>query len=208
MSIPIIDYLHTETGQSSIETERASDRLGRQYAFQCSEYFHLAELSPICSLIYGLAYKLTKSGKTKLFASAESIGEYIDRSPDTVRRGFRELEGLGFLKLERSCKFRPNEYRVLSHKDWITTHPRQCCEKLIYSYTDEGDPLGRELYSITSGRIRFHKFQIDSYRKLGLPEDRIIEVFREFWESTGQTISPGAVSPYFHKILESRSRGE
>lgn len=204
MSTSIIDDVLTEVEQSSFEPDSTSDRLACQYAFECSEYFHLATLSPVCSLIYGLAYKLTKGGTNTLHASAENIGKYIDRSAHQVRRGFQALETLGFFELKYSGTFRPNEYKVIAHTDWAKMHPGKCCVKLTYAFTAEGDPLGIALWNITGGMVKFQRFQIDNYRKLRFSEDDIVEHFKEFWEDKGQTMRRVAVPQYFYGILRNQ----
>jgi len=207
MNTVVIDDVPTEKEHPSVKRDRATNRLAHQYAFECSEYFHLAELSPVCSLIYGLAYKVTKGGQNTFFPSAESVGQYINRSPAQVRRGFQALETLGFFELKYSGRFRPNEYKVIGHTDWAKTHPKQCCVKLTYAFTADGDPLGITLWNITGGAVKFQRFQIESYRRLEPSEERIVTLFRDFWESKGRGLRINDVSPYFYKILESHSRG-
>ena len=207
MNTPVIDDVFCEVEQSRAKPERASDRLAQQYDFYCSEYFHLAELTPVCSLIYGLAYKLTHSGKNPFHVAAEHLGSYLNCSATTIRRGFQELENLGFLELKRSGRFRVNVYGVLSHIEWASLYPGRCCVKGTFPYSQEGDPLGQELWNITGGEVRFQKFQIDNLRKLEPSEERLIRLFDEFWESKGHRLPKTDVSPYFYKILKSHSLG-
>jgi hypothetical protein len=177
-------------------------------AFECSEYFHLAELSPIASLVYGLAYKLTKGGENLFFASADSVASYLGRSASQVRRGLKQLEAYGLFELESAKTFRTNSYRVLSHKDWATQHPRRCCKKIEFPYTAEGDPLGRQLWQITGGRVEFQQFQVANLRKLGLTDEEIIAEFSGFWKQKGNILNERDVSPYFYTTLRSAKREE
>ena len=183
-------------------TEGLESRLSRYYAFECSEHFHLATLCPSAAYIYGLAYKLTKQGKELLFPSAASLADYFACSEDTIRRGLKALVGLGFLELTQADPFQTNVYRVLSHTEWAKEHPEQCCTRLKFPYTDEGDPLGQRLYLATGGRVRFQQFQVDGYRKLGLSDDEILVRFGKFWGEKGHALDVRIVSRYFHKILQ------
>jgi hypothetical protein len=184
------------------EVDGPEPRLSDLHAFECSEYFHLAELSPICSLVYGLAYKLTKGGENLFFASADSIAGYLGRSPSQVRRGLKQLEAYGLLNLESAKTFRTNSYRVLSHKDWAAQHPGRCCKKIEFPYTDEGDLLGKQLWQITGGRVKFQQFQVTNLRKLGFSDEEIIAEFADLWKETGHNLVERDVSPYFYKTLQ------
>jgi len=180
-----------------------SDRLSESYSFECSEYFHLADLSPICSLVYGLAYKLTKGGDNPFFASANSVASYFGRSASQVRRGLKQLEAYGLLELRSAKSFRTNSYRVVSHREWASQHPGRCCEKLEFSYTDEGDPLGRQMWQITGGRVKFQPFNSVYIRKLGFTDNEIIEAFSSFWNEKGHKLDEREVSPHFYMALAS-----
>jgi hypothetical protein len=161
--------------------------------FFCSEYFHLAELSPVCALIYGLAYRISKSSRMRdrggpkgtLHCSAESLAIYFDRHVATVRSSLKELVKLGFFELLNAGKFRPNVYRVLSHDEWAEKHPGRCATKLTFPYSAESDELGQALWNISGGLVTFKAFQVRNLRRLGLAPERVIELFAEYWEKTG-----------------------
>lgn len=187
-----------------VAPDQGIDRLQRFYAFECSEQFHLAELSPVCALIYGLAYRLTKGGELPFFPSAFNIGQYINRSPHQVRRGLKKLEEYGFLVLEDARKFRPNQYRVITHNVWAKLHPGRCCTKMEYSYTEDGDPLGQKLWALSGGRISFQSFQIRNLRALEATDEEIAQEFEKFWNERGNTLKPSDVSPYFYTITKTK----
>lgn len=170
--------------------ENATRQRMEDSSFHCSEQWHLADLSPICSLIYSLAYKLSRS-KAKariglpstLYCSAVSLAIYFGRDPSTIRRGLKELVELGFLIKVDARKFKPNVYRVLSHEEWANENPGKCAVKLSLPYTDEGDPLGQDLRSISGGRAEFKAYQVAYIRTLGLPDEVILKNFADYWEN-------------------------
>jgi hypothetical protein len=180
------------------------DRLQHSYSFECSEQFHLAELSPVCALIYGLAYRLTKGGEMPFFPSAGNIAQYINRSPHQVRRGLKELEQYGFLLLEESGRFRPNRYQVVSHKEWATLNQGRCCRKIEFPFSEDGDPLGQKLWAVSGGQVKFQSFQIQNLRTLEATDEEIIEEFQKFWDDRGQNLSPSKVSPFFYMLVKSK----
>jgi hypothetical protein len=194
-------------GNSTISTAGENLRLARSYAFECCEQWHLADLSPVCSLIYPFAYKLTRHTTKPFFPSARTLAGYFDRSESQIRRGLKELLELGFFELIRAGKFQTNTYRVLGHTEWAKIHPGQCASKETFPYTNDGDPLGQELWAETGGRIRFQQFQIDNLRNLQLEDTIIKERFAGFWKETGHTLKVQAVSPYFFKTLQDCAHG-
>jgi hypothetical protein len=187
---------------------RNNSRVSKDYAFECSEYFHLAELTRTAILIYGLAFKISKRGERPFFASAVTVGEYLNISSSQIRRGLEQLEELGLLELKESGKFRANIYRVIQHKDWAKSNPGKCCSKEEFPWIGEGDPLGIELWTITGGIVRFKEFQIQAFRKLGLSDATIIAEFQRFWGQSAEKIKARMVSPSFYKWLETIVHGE
>ena len=183
----------------------ADSRISRAYAFECTEYFHFAELSPFTALLYGLAFKITKGAKEDelFFASAKSIADYYSCSESKVRRGLKQLDKSGFLQLIRANTFQTNVYRVLTHKEWMEAHPGKCCSKLKYHYSEVGDPLGNKLWRVTGGRVRFQQWQIDNFRKFNLSDDEVAAIFSDWWNQVGLNLRVQDVSRCFYKKLES-----
>ncbi len=165
-------------------------------SFHCSEQWHLADLSPICSLIYPLAYRLSRSNANStqgspgtLHCSAERLAIYFGRDPSTIRRGLNELVRLGFLIKVGARKFKPNVYRVRTHAEWANDNPGKCAVKLFFPYSEEGDPLGRQLWNICGGLIEFKTYQVAYIRTLGLNEEAILKSFTSYWENHDQSKS-------------------
>jgi hypothetical protein len=148
--------------------------------FHCSAEWHLrqmkAELAP---LLYSWARRL--SAKSGVFsASAENVAKYFGVHHNSVLRAIKELVETGFFQLERREKFKPNTYIVVDHKSWAAHHPNRCVTEVSFPWTGEGDPLGRELYAISGGRVKFWPNQMEAYRKLDLPDEEIAWQFRNF----------------------------
>lgn len=189
----------------------SSPQLENEY-FHCSWEWHIARLSSVCALIYPFAFKVSGGVETELkdrrfFASAGSLANYFDYSESQVRRGLKELEQAEFFQLIAKKKFKPTQYRVLSHDDWALKHKGKCTSKVQYPWTGEGDPLGQELWKITGGQVKFADFQVKGLRNLGVDGDRVVEEFTAFWERTGQKMKPKNVPHGFYMSMKAASPG-
>jgi hypothetical protein len=179
--------------------------------FYCSWEWHIARLSPVCALIYPLAFTLSGGAKTELrdrrfFASAGSLATYFGYSECQVRRGLIALEETEFFQLISRKKFQPTHYRVLSHEDWAEKHDGKCTTKVKYPWTGEGDPLGQLLWKMTWGQVKFADFQVTGLRKLGVDENKITSEFSAYWEQTGQRMKPKNVPRSFYMHMKDVSQ--
>jgi hypothetical protein len=155
----------------------ASNSLSPYY---CSPEWHLARFGLATVLTYSLAYRLSKkSGHFN--GSAERVALYFGMNEKTIDRAFANLLKVGFFELRESgqAKFESSIYEVLSHTDWAGFHAGECREKEEYIFS-KGDPLGRELFTLSAGRVKFKDFQIQNYRKLGFADDRIVFLWVDF----------------------------
>lgn len=178
--------------------------------FHCSWEWHIARLSPVCALIYPLAFRVgggisTALENRRFFASASSLAEYFAYSECQVRRALKELEAAGFFQLIARKKFRPTHYRVFGHEDWASMHKGKCTTRVQYPWTGEGDPLGQELWKRSCGQVKFMPFQIEGLRNLGVDEDKILEEFSVYWEQTGERMNPKNVPASFHMFIKNAS---
>jgi len=155
-------------------------------SFYCSPSWHIE--NGLAFRIYELAYMLCKVGTPEektFYGSAPQLSEYFRYSERTIYGALEYLSELGFFVLKDRGFFESNVYKVVSHKDWIETHPDQCSEKLEYSYSGDGDPLGIDLYALSNGRINFYPFQIKLIRAIGFSEDETKTYFMAYLSSMG-----------------------
>lgn len=176
--------------------------------YHCSYEWHIARLSPVCSLIYPFAFRVSGGMDTSLadrrfYGSAGSLATYFDYSECQVRRGLLELEEIGFFQLIARKKFKPTQFRVLSHDDWKVKHKENCTAKSQYPWTGEGDSLGRSLWKISGGQVKFRDFQVKGLRNLGVDESKVVAEFSTYWDQTGQRMKPKNVPPNFYMHMKS-----
>lgn len=159
----------------------------REGSFYCGAEWHLQQMkSRLACPLYNWARRLSqKSGV--LSASAEHMAEYFGVNRKTVLCALEELAESGFLVIDRSERFRPNTYKVLDHKEWIKRHPNRCVGKVSFPWEGEGDPLGRQLYAISGGRVKFWPRQMTGLRNLGFSDEQIIERFQSFIDQASYT---------------------
>jgi hypothetical protein len=144
----------------------ASDMQTSDSNYFCTAEWHLSFLhSRFCPLIYGLAFRLsTKSGL--FYASQVRLAEYFGASRRSVWSAVRELEKLGFLvRVARRRSFAPTVYRVVEHCSWAESHPEQCAKKLEMPWATDNPDLGRCLFSISGGQVKFRPQQIEFLQK-------------------------------------------
>ena len=148
--------------------------------YHCSAECHLAKFGLATVLTYSLAYRLSKKSG-RFTGSAERVGLYFGMDEKTIDRAFANLLKVGFFERIESgqAKFETSIYEVLTHADWADTHHGECREKEEFTWS-KGDPLGRELFTLSDGRVKFKEFQIQSYRKLGFTIDQIISHWADF----------------------------
>jgi hypothetical protein len=175
--------------------------------YYCSWEWHIARLSPVCSLIYPYAFRVSGGMNTQLadrrfFGSAKSLATYFDYSESQVRRGLLELEEIGFFQLIARKKFKPTHFRVLSHDDWAAKQKGKCTTKREFPWTGEGDSLGRSLWKMSGGHVRFADFQVKGLRKLGVDESKVVAQFSAYWEQTGQKMKPKNVPANFYMHMK------
>lgn len=153
-------------------------------SFYCSASWHIE--NGLAFRIYELAYMLTHpKGKlvTTFRASAPQLADYFRYRERSIYTALEDLTNLGFFVLIERGFFESNIYGVISHSEWAKTNLNRCAEKLEYSYSAEGDPLGVDLYALSNGRVKFIPFQIKTIREIGFTEDEIKTYFQSFLSS-------------------------
>ncbi len=155
--------------------------------YHCSPEWHLERLRdgegnrvPFAALLYPWALRISKKSQ-RFHASAEGIAEHFGRSIWTVIRALEALVAAGFFILIAKEKFRPSVYQVISHADWAQQHPGQCVVKEKMPWSDEpGDDLGKRLWNISGGKLKYQPYQLAALRGTGLDDLDITEAFTEF----------------------------
>lgn len=156
--------------------------------FFCSAEWHLKRMkSRFACPLYNWARKLSKQSGGVFYASAEHVAEYFGVDRKTALSALAELAESGFFVIDRTERFKPNTYRVIDHKEWAKRHPGRCVEKESFPWSGDGDPLGRELYAISGGRVKFWPKQMTGLRNLGFSDEDIIKQFRIFIDRADYT---------------------
>jgi hypothetical protein len=150
--------------------------------FHCSAEWHFVQMkSRLAAPIYGWASKVSRRSGV-FHASAEHMAQYFGVNRKTIFSALDELTAGGFLELMRKERFKPNIYKVIGHKEWAIAHPGRCVRQVEYPWKGEGDPLGRQLYAISGGRVKFWPNQMTGLRNIGFSDEEITEHFRAFIE--------------------------
>lgn len=153
--------------------------------YYCSIEWHLNQLrdsdggkTPFVAILYPFAYRISK--KSGIFhASAVRLAEHFGVSQWTVIRAMEALKLAGFFVVISKELFQSTSYRVVSHKDWVVSHPENCAVKAMFPWSDEpGDELGKALYNASGGRAKWHANQLTALRKTGLSDDQIVIRFK------------------------------
>lgn len=147
--------------------------------YLCDSFFHLRKSGNLLAL-YCLLAKLTKGGTTTFFGTYANVaryffpnanGEKFGAAYETVRRNFHALRKLGWLKA------RPDgDWDFIDHKEWAKEHAGECLKRVVIPWQDETDPLVKQLYALSGGKLRLMENHIAGMRKLGTDQE-IIEAF-------------------------------
>jgi hypothetical protein len=71
--------------------------------------------------------------------------------------------------------------------------------------TGEGDLLGRSLWKMSGGQVKFKDFQVKGLRNLGVDESKVVAEFSAYWDQTGQRMKPKKVPANFYMYMKSSS---
>jgi hypothetical protein len=100
----------------------------------------------------------------------------------TAQRAFENLKNLGLFVLIESGKdnYEASVFQVLTHQEWAARNPGRCTTKYDNGWAATEDSLGRELYSLSGGKVKFKPFQIHTYRKT-VPDAEMIKLAFTKW---------------------------
>jgi hypothetical protein len=149
-------------------------------AFHCDTSWHLEGVS---LRIYDLASRVGHRTK-KFYATLGSLATYFRVGESTIQRALKLLEESGFFEVLDEGPFISTVYRVLSHKEYAEKYPGQCCQKEVLVWFDDPgvDPLARQFYALSGGRIKFRTNDMKGLRKLGLSDEQLLSEFEKFFE--------------------------
>jgi hypothetical protein len=146
----------------------------------CSPEWHMQDMgSRLTCPIYSWGRRLSKNSD-RFYASIGTIAKYFARDRTTVIRAISELVDSGWAKAVNREPGKPVTYRFVSHKDWAKDHPGLCIERDCMPWAGEGDPLGKRLYSLSSGRAVFLPNQMEGLRKFDFSDEEIAFEFEKF----------------------------
>ncbi len=143
--------------------------------------------------------KPDENGKPRVFyASSDRLAELIGVRDNSIRRVMLMLVKLGFLEKEplpseawaaRAGTNRPKWHRYVSHDEWSRKHPGQCHEPLKMPWSDAaGDQLGRDLYRISTGNVRWFPQHLVCLRNTGLDDSQIAREWSRFIDSQEKSL--------------------
>jgi hypothetical protein len=150
--------------------------------YYCTIERHLAKLrSKYATPVYCFALRLSrKSGR--FYASQIRMANYFGCSRRTMGTTFGELERGRFFRRISTSRFQTNVYMVQDHPAWTKENPGQCVTKCEMPWSNDGPDLGRQLYAISGGRVKFRPEQIKCLTEL-FSEEEIEHGFRRLLET-------------------------
>jgi hypothetical protein len=150
------EILRTKLGPSSVRKNRESPTT----EYHCTAEWHFARLhSKYSALLHGFALHIsTESGR--FYCSQVRLAGYFGCSRRAIWTAIHELERAGFFVRISSSAFCTNVYTVLDHPAWAKRNPGKCTTKIDMHWSAEGPELGRRLYAISGGRVKFRPEQI------------------------------------------------
>jgi hypothetical protein len=134
------------------------DSLATEY--HCTAEWHFSRMhSKYSALLHSFALHIsTDSGR--FYCSQSRLAGYFGCSRRAIWTAIHELERAGFFVRISSSAFCTNVYTVLDHSTWAKKNPRKCATKIEMPWSPEGQALGRRLYAISGGRVKFRPQQI------------------------------------------------
>lgn len=154
--------------------------------FHCCAEWHIAQFrwaSGAAALIYPWALRLCNSGDKRIFrASVAQAAEFFGLGMRTAQRAFEKLKDAGLFILLESGKdnYEASVFQILTHQEWAAKNPGQCTTKYDNGWAATEDPLGRELFSLSGGKVKFKPFQVHTYRKT-VPDSELIKMVFSKW---------------------------
>jgi len=156
--------------------------------YHCTAEWHLTRMKSRWALaVYNFALRISKESGV-FFCSAVRLAEYFGCNERSIRRAHKQLLEAAFFELTDQVTYEPNVYKVVRHKLWAEKHPGKCVMKREFPWSQDGNQLGRALWSVSGGQAPFMNHHIKSLQKLGFSDEEIISEFKAFWSSHRHTM--------------------
>lgn len=155
---------------------------------QCDANKHLWSLGGAAVAIYWKLYAVTYAGPlghNDYFTSIEAMSEFLGCDYSTCRRAFNALVTDGWLlKAEGENPYKPKNYHIVTHDDWIKTHPDKCYvrEEMVWD-GEAHDKLAQSLWKASGGNTEWHPNMLSSLRKSGFSDEEIENRWHSFIEA-------------------------
>jgi hypothetical protein len=113
------------------------------------------------------------------------MAEFLGCDYSTCRRAFNALVAAGwFLKADSDNPYKPKNYRIVKHEDWIQANPGQCYVRETMVWDSEAqDKLAQDLWKASSGNTEWQTNMLASLRKSGFSDEEIGSRWRAFIET-------------------------
>src|SRR5437879_2111791 len=148
---------------------------------RCSAERHIWRLGALPLAIYVKLTALTYGKGNRYFSSKLNLQEFFGASEKGIYDAFRDLERTGWLTREtslveagvytaRASTFRPKNYLLVTHDEWVLTHDAAACAQPDVMPWDadqkENEQLVKQLYAASDGG-RWYREMIVSLRQTG-----------------------------------------
>jgi hypothetical protein len=178
-------------------------------SLRCSAEWHIEKLGCKHALaIYQIALRVAfKSGRFSV--AYPTLATYFNAHERTIRRAVHGLREIEFFELLSREPGHPVVYRPILHKpEWMEKHPNACIEKIAMPWDGEGDLLGRELFSLCDGRIKFfYPAVMKGMRSTGFSDLEIaahMKRFRQVDVPTSEKWTTGFIGRFVKYLKEQR----
>jgi hypothetical protein len=153
----------------------------KQRGLRCSAEKHLWRYGGAAVAVYSKISKLTYTGSSEYWSTVPEMERFLGCSDRQAREVFSLLHKEGWLVFVSSgAKHAHKDRAIVSHEDWAISHPGRCYEREARPWDgEEGDQLGKELYRISGGRLRWYANQLRALRSSGFDDGAIIARWSE-----------------------------
>jgi hypothetical protein len=184
--------------------------------YLCDTFWHLRRSGNLLAIYY-LIGRVTKGGSTSFFGTYANVARYffpnagnIAGAYEMVRRSFHTLRKLGWLKA------RPDgHWDFITHEEWEREHTGECFKRVLLPWQTETDPLIKQLYAMSNGKLRLYERHIAAIRKQASDEEIITAFAQKMDEAAARradgdyaATSPRQVFWQAYRMLRDKRKSE